>query len=108
MESVSYHQQWQDYRKRSYRFWAVFLTFIPGVALIGIPLSRLLGSDGVVFVVAMIWMAAFAITAVYKSYWSCPRCNKPFFQKWWYHNPLAGRCVHCGLPKWAESDERRK
>jgi len=82
------------------------LTYVPGVALIGIPLSRLLDSDGIVFVVAIIWMAALATTAVHKSYWRCPRCHKPFFQKWWYHNPFADRCVHCGLPKWAESDER--
>jgi hypothetical protein len=25
---------------------------------------------------------------------------------WWYHNSFARRCIHCGLPKWADEDER--
>jgi hypothetical protein len=32
----------------------------------------------------------------------CPRCGKWFFAKWWYHNNFARKCVHCGLPKWAD------
>lgn len=42
------------------------------------------------------------------SYWACPRCGEPFhylrgrFGHW--NNPAAGKCVHCGLPKWVESD----
>ena len=41
--------------------------------------------------------------------WSCPRCGKPFhatvhagFIRW--RNPFARRCVHCGLPKWVDTD----
>jgi hypothetical protein len=34
-------------------------------------------------------------------YWRCPRCGEHFFSKWWYGNPLARRCAHCGLPKYA-------
>ncbi len=41
-------------------------------------------------------------------YWSCPRCGKPFhYVARWYgrwNNPFARRCVHCGLPKWADRD----
>jgi hypothetical protein len=41
-------------------------------------------------------------------YWSCPRCGKPFhYVARWYgrwNNPFAQHCVHCGLPKWADSD----
>src|SRR5580698_10319874 len=45
-------------------------------------------------------------------YWSCPRCGGPFhFRTKWYgrwNNPFAHRCVHCGLPKWADSDSDPK
>jgi hypothetical protein len=41
-------------------------------------------------------------------YWACPRCGKPFhYVARWYgrwNNPFARRCVHRGLPKWADFD----
>jgi len=41
-------------------------------------------------------------------YWSCPRCGKPYHYlvRWYgrWNNPFARRCVHCGLPKWVDSD----
>src|SRR5437016_5834880 len=33
-----------------------------------------------------------------------PRCHRACFHTWWYHNPLARRCVHCRLPKWSEDE----
>ena len=77
---------------------------MPGVALIGVPLSRFLHFDYVIGFVAIIWMVAFVVTANYRSYWKCPRCRKPFFHKWWYHNFLAEKCVLCKLPKYAGFD----
>ena len=45
-------------------------------------------------------------------YWSCPRCGEPFhYRTKWYgrwNNPFAPRCVHCGLPKWVDSDPDAK
>ena len=41
-------------------------------------------------------------------YWSCPRCGKPYHYlvRWYgrWNNPFARHCVHCGLPKWVDSD----
>lgn len=97
----AYTAQWLEYRKRNTLFWLVFLGFMPGVLLIGIPLSRLLNVDNVAGLVAIIWMVAFVITGNYRAFWRCPRCRKPFFHKWWYHNFFARKCVHCKLPKYA-------
>ena len=107
---MSYHQQWEDYRRRRFLFWFVFLTYIPGIILTGALLTRLLHSDKVIGVVAIMWTVALAITAFYKGAWKCPRCHKLFFQKWEYYIPFANadECKHCGLPKWAESDEQNK
>jgi len=82
-----------------------FLGFILGFVLIFF-LSPLLNSYKVVVVVAILWTAALVITGVYKTRWKCPRGHKPF-QQWQAGNPAAigNKCMHCGLPKWAESDE---
>jgi hypothetical protein len=101
---LSYKRQWQEYRKRNLIFLIVSLSYIPGVALIGVPLSRLLKSENIIGVVAIMWMIAFAVIGMYRNLWKCPRCRKPFFLKGWYHNTFAGRCVNCGLPKWGEAD----
>jgi hypothetical protein len=49
------------------------------------------------------------IFAIYQySTWPCPRCGEPFHGKTrWYANwinPFARRCLHCRLPRWAETD----
>jgi len=57
------------------------------------------------------WVAVlirFSITLGDYSYWSCPRRGEPFhYDIRWYgrwNTPFARRCLHCGLPKWVESD----
>jgi amino acid transporter len=100
----SYPEAWRDYRRRRNLFWAIFLTYVPGVATIAVPLSSAFNTDVPVFVIAALWMMAFGISGVYVQLWRCPRCTRHFFCKWWYRNPLASKCVHCGLPKWAEGD----
>ena len=97
-----YRRQWQEYKRRNRIFWCVFLTYVPGVLLIGYPLSRLFGSDTVIWVVAISWMVAFLIAQTYLSNWKCPRCGKRFLQRRWSTNTHARKCLHCGLPKWAQ------
>src|SRR5437773_11226068 len=101
---MSYHQQWQDYRIRGFLFWFAFL--IPGIILICILLTGFLYSSVVIVVVAILWIVAVALTGIYKTRWKCPRCHQPF-QTWQPGNPTAIgiKCMHCGLPKWANPDE---
>ena len=45
----------------------------------------------------------FAVVALARAgSFQCPRCHHAFFYTWYLSNPLARRCLHCGLPKWAE------
>ena len=85
----SYSSQWLECRRRDVLFWTVFLTYMPGVVVIGVPLSRLFHSDYVIGIVAIAWMVAFAVTHLYRTFWKCPRCHKPFFHKFWYQNIFA-------------------
>jgi hypothetical protein len=58
------------------------------------------------FIVAIGWMVFFVIVGNLALRFLCPRCGGWFFEKWWYSNTFARRCVHCGLPKYA--DPRQK
>ena len=95
--------QWRDLRRRQRIVWLVFLSYIPGIVILSIPLEALFDSETPVFVVAVLWFVALAVASGYMENWKCPRCGKPFFRTWWYHNTFAQRCIHCKLPKWSES-----
>lgn len=93
---------WSEYRRRRRWFFIVFLTYVPGVGVIGYSLSALVGSDIAFPVVAGFWMLAFAVAAVRMSSFPCPKCHRPFFHRLWVGNPLAEECIHCGFQKWGE------
>ena len=103
--SMSYTEHWDAYRRRRNLFRLVWISYVPGVLLIGVPLHWLLGSDVPIYVVAGAWMIAFIVTANCMTMSACPRCGRSFFRTFWRHNPLARRCVHCGLQKWASNGE---
>ena len=105
-EKLSYQEAWRNYRRRRNLFGAIPLTYVPGVAVTGVPLSRVFQTEVPVFVIATLWLLAFAVFAGYLQLWKCPRCRKAFFLKWWCRDPFAEECVHCGLPKWAGDPSR--
>lgn len=93
---------WDEYRKRRNLAWFVFLGYVPIVSGVGMLSMWLFSTFTPAFVVAIGWMVFFVIAGNLAVRFPCPRCGKWFFAKWWYHNSFARRCVHCGLPKWAE------
>lgn len=108
-----YTGAWRRYRRWSRAFWILFVLYLPGLA----GAHRALGATGAangatLFVVALAWMIAFAVVGYRKWNFRCPRCSELFFRSFddrlwrrvWRHNPLARRCMHCGLPKWAARD----
>jgi hypothetical protein len=109
-QPADYTAAWRDYRKRRFVFWVVFLSYMPGVMAfflgVGLPLASMTGikPDYFFFAIAGTWMLAFVVTNLRAVSFPCPRCGQHFFRTWWYSNPLARRCVHCGLPKWAMSE----
>jgi hypothetical protein len=49
------------------------------------------------------WVLGFAFVAVWSQSFRCPRCGEYFCRTWWYNKSfLAGKCVHCGLKKYAD------
>jgi hypothetical protein len=102
MRQQENHSPWQDYRRRRRIFFVIWVTYVPGVFILSYPLSKMFDSGMPVYAIAGAWMLAFVISSIYLSSFPCPRCHRSFFYTWWFHNPFARRCVHCGLPKWSD------
>ena len=81
-----------------------FLGYVPAVGLIAVLTTWVLvfKSSTPAFVAACCWMAFYLVAGIRFQTFKCPRCGKWFFAKWWYHNVFAGRCVQCGLRKYAD------
>ena len=75
---MTYDAQWREYRRRRNLFWLIWLTYIPGVLVIGLPLESLIKSEVPIYFVAFGWLIAFAVAGWRLSYWRCPHCGKWF------------------------------
>jgi hypothetical protein len=102
--SQTQSSSWQDYRLRRRWFFGILLTYVPGLAALGYPLSRVLDSDTPVYVLAGAWMIAFIVSSNRMDSFPCPKCQRAFFRKFLFHNPLARRCMHCEFPKWGDPE----
>ena len=105
---TTYSEQWKNYRRWRRLLLLIFLGYIPGVWLISTSLTRYLNWEHAEMVIALSWMFAFAVIGIRFTLWPCPRCGRGFFATWWYSNQFARKCVHCGLPKWIESDPSKE
>ena len=105
-----YTADWRDYRRRRRIFWILFLGFIPGVFILFMVVVVLLSlvsdikPEYFFFWIAGLWMLMLIIAGFQFWWFYCPRCHKKFFATFWYRNPLTKKCLHCGLPKWANTD----
>jgi hypothetical protein len=99
----------------------VLTIVLSGVAVLAVvplmnefmPLSAVRGAVGLTLLATWVFLLIkFVLVSAEYGYWSCPRCGKPFHyaERWFgrWNNPFARRCVHCGLPKWVNSDPEPK
>ena len=97
---------WKRYQFWRRLFWLVFFGSPVFFIGIGIPLMELFESEVPGYPVAFVVMAAFAWTGYEVGSFRCPRCGEYFHSCYWgglpYRNPLARRCLNCGLPKWSD------
>jgi hypothetical protein len=101
---------WREYRRLRRQGVVVLLGgFVLEIVLL-VGMTLLLGPAGFHRVVpitlgsvAIVWFVASIIVGDRYQRWPCPRCGRPFGKTFWWHNPFARKCVHCGLPKWTAS-----
>jgi hypothetical protein len=103
MSDLDYSSQWEPYRRTRRMGLFLFLGYVPGVVIIGYPLSKLFGSQIPFEVVAICWFTTLGVFAIWHRTFRCPRCHNRFFIKTFYRNDFARKCLHCGLPLWADS-----
>ena len=85
-----------EYRKRNLVFVTFVVGLIPVTLFVAVPLGKLLNSNGAAQIVVTGWFMALVAAAIWRLNWTCPRCDKNFYRKWWYKNAFAMRCVNCG------------
>jgi hypothetical protein len=96
---LDYSKQWDDLRARIGTFFSCWL----GGFFIMAVLSRII-RDNVVYAFPL-WAIGFIVSGWHWSLFPCPRCKKQFFKpSAWSVNQLLGKCPHCGLKKWTNSD----
>ena len=100
-EVARYEAAWGDYRVCEARYWVPFVSYIPGVALFGWLLSFVLSDTVAHGVVAFSWAVLWVVTGRRFCNFCCPRCGRRFFRNGGYHTLFSGRCLNCGLPKYA-------
>ena len=100
--SIPPDSPWNSLRRREQVGIGLWLGYIPGVIVLGRPLSRALGSEIAYLGVALVWMAACLLVVFWTGSFRCPRCGNPFYRWCWYQGSYARKCAHCGPPKWAE------
>lgn len=91
-----------------YRMWArlrlvAFLGYLPFGVVVG-TVGKWIDLLPIAHLCIVGWFAFVAVTSVGSGFFRCPRCRKLFFCSVYWSNPVASRCLHCGLAKWATSD----
>ena len=108
-QSGEYSWEWAELRKL-YR--KVLIVLAGLVAIFGISALVVLADAPDWFALPLFlgWAGAgvtLFLALAHIIHWSCPRCGKLFHARYkvgHMANPFARKCIHCGLPKWVESD----
>jgi hypothetical protein len=100
---------WKKYRRLRRQAVVVLLGGLVLEITLLVGMTLLLGPAGyravpiTLMSVFIVWLVASIIVGDRYQRWPCPRCGRPFGKTFWWHNPFARKCVHCGLPKWTTS-----
>ena len=105
MATDTSHDSWQNHRFWSRLSWVLFLGWPANILVFPI-LYAINAPEILGYIWALAWMGALVIVGNLAIGFRCPRCGEPFFRWSWGYNGFARKCVHCGLPKWAEPEQR--
>ena len=91
------YKAWADLHKRLRHLLILYLSTIPGIALLSRLLSLGIAPDVAMPIAAGAW-ASFLITcSISLNQFHCPGCSQAFFRNVIFSNPWTARCCHCGL-----------
>src|SRR5260370_39517535 len=91
-ENDHYASAWRSLGRRRWAALFALVSYLPAMMI----LSGIFPNAGAKlffgWAAFLMLPAGIALSAV-----RCPRCGKFFTWGWQFSNPLAGKCVHCGL-----------
>ncbi|TMH80158.1 MAG: hypothetical protein E6H51_02190 [Betaproteobacteria bacterium] len=93
---------WRNLNRWSTILWLLCFGCFPGMFLLTYLLNDVLLQEASFFVVALAWVGAFAWAGSRMASFACPRCNRAFFENWYFFKPLRRNCAHCSLTRWAK------
>jgi hypothetical protein len=93
--SDPYQGAWTGYRRDRKWAWIALALFFPAAVSVGL-LAQRLGLPPLCGVALP--LAAAAALLGRAATFRCPRCGNFFHHTYGSHNPLARKCLHCGLP----------
>ena len=100
----SYAEQWRSYRNLRR---AVFISLFTTISAIILgPLTNDIRSPfgAIVLIVMLFGFVISAVTSIVLKTWPCPNCGNTFHWRGIWCWEFSAKCLHCGLPKWAEQD----
>jgi len=101
----SYESAWKTFRRRRRIFWLTLLCGPLLIFCVFAPLASLLKSEYLFSVPVGLLLTSIVVTYLPYACWRCPRCGHPYFLTFYTSTLLFGKkCIHCGLPKWAQND----
>jgi hypothetical protein len=99
---TSYAPKWRDLRRRNLLFSLAYLAVpVGGIGAYNFLPRTDLGNTAVFIIFVTLFLMATGVGA-YRMSFLCPRCGNPFFEKGFWQNILARKCMHCGLPRGAQ------
>ena len=103
MNEGNYKGQWNRYRGLRNLYLSMWVAFVPASLGFTVLVFRVFQTFVPAFFFAGLWMLFLIVIGLRLSSWRCPRCAQCFSGTWWYNKGfLARKCVHCGLPKYAD------
>lgn len=98
-----YEKEWRSYRRQRIAIAAVFIAFVPGMFIFGKFLGRFFRGELAGEILALSWMAAWAVLIARQNFFRCPRCKHYFCGQWWYGQGLwTTSCRHCSLRQYSD------
>src|SRR5579863_4507984 len=105
--TMDFSANWRRYRSTRNTWLCILLVILVGGGTTIFWLDRAASVSPdvalVPFALGIAWLVAYPWGAFVLGYWHCPKCGERFFAKaWWFINIFTRKCVHCGLPKYAD------
>jgi hypothetical protein len=88
---------WLDYRNRLIAAVLAVVGTVLWFGGLGAALRVLLDDGAALAALQAAWLTGSIASIGWLAAFPCPSCGRPFHWTWWWANPIAQECLHCGF-----------